>query len=60
MCFYCPEPILPGQQITEGIEVVAHRACVDKKLDRICPDWRDYLFGAAEQHIATRQIPQAR
>jgi hypothetical protein len=39
-CFYCDKPIGTETRVA-GEAQDAHRRCVDAKLDRLCPGWRD-------------------
>lgn len=40
VCPYCEEELLPGEETIQGAEQVAHKACIESKLDKLAPGWR--------------------
>lgn len=40
-CYLCDKPIEDGQESVDGISISAHRACIDAKLDKLNPRWRE-------------------
>jgi hypothetical protein len=46
LCLYCKRPIEPEQERVEGDAAVAHRVCLDDRIEADAgPGWRENLNG---------------
>jgi hypothetical protein len=46
-CFYCGKAIYSFDKRVDGVEVHAHQRCVQKRIEEVCPTWRETKAEAA-------------
>jgi hypothetical protein len=45
VCFYCHRDIAANDEVVRGVEQVAHRACVRRRIESSCPEWLETKIG---------------